>query len=304
MPCYKPLQGWRAASVNVSGKRGVVFNVSEGFADLPVEVPCGQCAGCRLERSRQWAVRLMHEKQSHLFSWFLTLTYRDADLPLGGSLRMRDVQLFLKRVRKHCSGVRIRYFYCGEYGDKTDRPHYHMILFGPDFPDRRVVNRREKGDLYESDQLTALWGHGNVWIGAVTPETCAYTARYIMKKMTGEKAKEHYEVIVGATGEIVDRVPEFVCMSRKPGIGKEWYDQFKSDVYPSDNVVVRGKVAKPPRYYDRQLEAEDPEASKAIKYRRTRRALQFAEDNTPARLRTRENVAKARLKFFSQRDKI
>lgn len=288
MPCYKPLQGWLASTPNASGKRGVVFSVSQGFIDKPMEVPCGQCIGCRLERSRQWAVRLMHEKQLHEHAWFVTLTYADKHLPPGMSLDRRDMQLFFKRLRKSVGSV--RYLYCGEYGDTTSRPHYHAIIFGPDFPDRRIINRKDNGDLYESAQLTEIWGLGHVWIGAVTFESAAYVARYVVKKVTGDKAAEHYRYTHPDTGEIFDREPEYINMSRRPGIGKDWYEKFEGDVFPRDHVVLGGKASKPPRYYDRQLEAGNPKAYRKIKSARTRASLKRAADNTPERLRVKEEV--------------
>lgn len=178
-----------------------------------------------------------------------------------------------------------------------------MILYGRDFPDRKVVNRREKGDLFESDELTKIWGLGHVWIGNVTTQSCAYTARYIMKKVTGEKAKEHYLTIVTATGEMIDRVPEFIRMSRRPGIAKDWIDAFQTDVFPSDTVVVAGKESQPPKYYDRQLEKISPAKLEKIKRRRTRRAAKRKADNTPERLATRETVKKAAISIL-KRDQI
>lgn len=244
----------------------------------------------------------MHEKQLHVHSWFLTLTYSDENLPVGNSLNPRDVTLFLKRLRKLSAG-RIKYFYCGEYGDTTERPHYHMILYGRDFPDRKIIKRREKGDLYDSEELKKIWKLGNVWIGAVTPQSCAYTARYIMKKVTGEKAKEHYETVILATGEIIQRYPEFIRMSLKSAIAKEWYDKFHNDVHHRDVVVVAGKEGKPPRYYDKLLEKGSSEALQRVKATRIRKAKERAHDNTPERLKARKACITAKLTNL-KRDQI
>lgn len=267
-----------------------------------MEVPCGQCIGCRLERSRQWAVRLMHEKQLHTYAWFLTLSYADENLPEGMSLCKRDVQLFLKRLRK--AKGRCRYLYCGEYGDTTGRPHYHMILYGLDFPDRKVIKRSEKGhDLFESDQLKKLWGLGHVWLGAVTFESAAYVARYVTKKVTGDKSEEHYRWINPNTGEVFQREPEFINMSTRPGIAKEWHERFSSDTYPADTVIVRGKETKPPRYYDRQLEKSDAATHRKIKSARVRAAITRAGDNTPERLQVKEEVRRSQISIL-KRDSI
>jgi hypothetical protein len=135
--CYKPLLGYRAAERNEQGKRPLVFNPSQGLVDMPIKVACGQCIGCRLERSRQWAIRCVHEASLHEHNSFITLTYNDENLPADGSLDVRHWQLFMKRLRKrHGSGI--RYFHCGEYGSKHRRPHYHACLFGLDFPDKKL----------------------------------------------------------------------------------------------------------------------------------------------------------------------
>lgn len=234
----------------------------------------------------------MHEKQLHEYAWFLTLSYSDVNLPPGMSLRKRDVQLFLKRLRK--TGARCRYLYCGEYGETTGRPHYHMVLYGPALPDLRVIKRSAEGyDLYESGQLTKLWGLGHVWVGAVTFESAAYVARYVTKKVTGDGAEEHYRYVDPASGEIFDRLPEFINMSTRPGIGKGWYEKFGSEVARSDSVVVRGKESKPPRYYDKELEKANPRKFRAIKSARVRAATKAAGDNTPDRLSVKEVVRSA-----------
>ena len=118
MPCYHPIPGYRAKSTNPSGKRSIVFNLSEGFKNFAVSVPCGRCIGCRLERARQWSIRCIHEASLYEANCFVTLTYDDDNLPLDGSLRPRDMVLFLKRLRKRF-GPGIRFFQCGEYGDKS-----------------------------------------------------------------------------------------------------------------------------------------------------------------------------------------
>ena len=137
MTCYAPLHGYYSQERNPkTGKRSVVFSRNSGYDDRRVSVPCGQCIGCRLERSRQWAVRCVHESSLHRFSSFITLTYNDEHLPSDRSLNVEHFQRFMKRLRKHLEPLKIRFFHCGEYGDKFRRPHYHAIVFGYDFPDR------------------------------------------------------------------------------------------------------------------------------------------------------------------------
>lgn len=279
----------------MAGKREIVFNPSYGFPDLPVTVPCGQCLGCRLERSRQWSVRLMHENQMHELSTFVTLTYDDENLPESGSLIKSHFQSFMKRLRKF-HGSQIRFFHCGEYGETTRRPHYHAILFGIDFADKKPHSKNAQGDqIYTSETLAKIWGKGHCLIGAVTHKSAAYVARYIMKKVTGEKADEHYQSLNLVTGEIHSLTPEYVTMSTRPGIGYSWFKQYAQDVFPSDTVIVRGKESLPPKYYLRKLAEESPKAQKRITAKRIKRAKKCAADSTPDRLRTRLAVKQSQI---------
>jgi len=291
MPCYAPLHGYRAAHVNPSGKRSIVFNLKDGYRDLPVDVPCGQCIGCRLERSRQWAMRCVHEAQFHEQKSFITLTYNDDHLPKDGSLDKSHFQKFIRSLRKR-TGRKIRYFHCGEYGDTDGRPHYHAIIYGYAFPDKRFHNRNAQGnEIFKSDELEEIWGRGYCWIGSVTFESAAYTARYILKKVNGEEAENHYN----------GRQPEYITMSLKPAIGAQWYDKFSEEVFPSDFVVLRGRKLKPPKYYANKLEKEDPELLRKVKARRLRQSKKQAANNTPDRLRVRQEIQESKLKTFLKR---
>lgn len=294
MPCYSPLNGWKSRAVSKTGRRQVVFDVSQGYRDLPVQVPCGQCVGCRIDRVSQWVVRLTHEAQLHDKKSFLTLTYAPDKLPEGGSLMKRDLQLFMKRLRSAHGGT-LRFFDCGEYGENFGRPHYHMILFGVDFADRIKFSTSGDNDLYTSPTLDKLWGLGHCLIGSVTPDSCRYVASYIFKKFTGEDAARHYERVDLSTGEIIQLQPEFVTMSRRPGIGAGWYGKFSSDLYPDDFSVVFGRKLSVPKYYDKQLDKADPALLEKLKLRRVRKAAKRKADNTPERLAVRREVALSKL---------
>ena len=288
MPCYRPLQGYRSKVVNPSGKRSIVFKASQGFVDMPVTVPCGSCVGCRLDRSRQWAVRCIHEASLYEKNCFLTLTFNQEHLPADMSLCVKTHQDFMKRLRFRC-GSGIKFYMCGEYGSKFGRPHYHYLLFNHDFNDKELFRVTRRGErLYTSKVLEELWPFGYSTIGSVTFESAAYVARYIMKKITGDLADDHYRYIDPETGEIFDRKPEFNIPSN--GLGKGWFEKFSSDVYPHDFVVLKGKKFKPPKYYDGLFEVEDPEGFQRMKGRRVRSSKARAEDNTPQRLAVREKV--------------
>lgn len=302
MACFKPLKGWRSKSVNPeTGKRAIVFDRSQGYVDQPVELPCGQCIGCRLERSRQWAMRCVHEASLHADNIFITLTYDNEHLPPHGSLFYRDYQLFMKRLLVHTERhtnrpIGIRFYMCGEYGENFGRPHYHAIMFNYDLEDKRLWRMERGNPLYTSETLTDLWGKGHTSIGGVTFQSAAYVARYIMKKVTGPEAEDHYNVIDRETGEVLsERKPEFTNMSRRPGIGSKWFDKYMDDVFPDDFVVLNGKKVTPPRYYTNQYELLYPDEVADLKRRRKERAKTRAADNTPARLKVREQVLESRL---------
>lgn len=309
MVCHFPLQGvletfscgsrkWKpSVELYKLFSQGVSLPeyMDEGRSCKVQAVPCGRCVGCRLDRSRQWAVRAMHEASLHEDNCFLTLTFDNEHLPNDGSIDRRDVQLFLKRLRKKYD-YPIRMIYCGEYGEKFLRPHYHLLLFGHDFSDK--VLWKQKGDfpLYISEELSSLWKFGYSVIGALTFETAAYVSRYCMKKINGSEAFEHYSEVDYSNGVLTTRQPEFFQASLKPGIAKSWFDKNKSEVYPSDEVIVNGKPCKPPRYYDRCFEIDHPEGMEAIKLIREKEAKNRADDSTCARLKVRNTVCRARIK--------
>lgn len=302
MPCYGPLTGFYSAEVGKSGKRAIVFDVRKAHSPVPISIPCGQCVGCRLEHSRQWAMRCLHEKKLHNRSCFITLTYNDDALPEGGSLVKRDLQLFMKRLRKRV-GPNLRFYACGEYGNIGARPHYHVLLFNYDFPDRkRRLGGKPGQELSTSRELDAVWSVdgknlGLAVIGEVTFESCAYVARYIMKKVTGDRSDDAYSR-VDANGRYFRVLPEFTVMSRRPGIGLGWFAKFGKETYLHDSVIINGHAVRPPRYYDSKLELTDPDRLAYLKSVRRHKAKLNKHDNTRGyhgRLSVRERVASAGL---------
>lgn len=305
MPCYNPLKAWRCqdGSIVFREKRNVVESLT---------LPCSQCVGCRLERSRQWAIRCTHEAKLWERNCFITLTYSDLHVPEDHSLHYEHFQKFMKRFRKAHKGHRpgadgtypIRFYMCGEYGETRGRPHFHACIFNFDFQDKKLWEKTDSGSLiFRSKQLEELWPFGFSSIGDVNFSSAAYVARYIMKKVTGNAADEHYAWTDWSTGEIYSRRPEFTKMSLKPGIGSGWFDKFKDDVYKfnadgdcvHDAVVINGRRVKPPRYYDRKFKDEYPVEFDAIAADRMEKALKVLDDNTPERLRVKEQVTLAKL---------
>ena len=290
MACYHPLTGYWATSTD--GGRSIVFDFNKSNrTGVKVILPCGQCVGCRLERSRQWAVRCMHEASLHKDNCFVTLTYNDFYLPENGSLVKSDFQKFMKRLRKRV-GTSVRYYYCGEYGENFGRPHYHAVLFGYDFKDKFLWRENTNGDrCYRSKLLEELWPFGLSEIGDVTFQSAAYVARYVMKKRTGKQADEYYG----------SRLPEYNDMSRRPGVGALWLEKYQNDVYPHDFMVMNGKKMRPPRFYDNRYEINYPAEIERIKELRTKNMRRYRSNNTEERLLVREFIARNRVSKLVRR---
>ena len=225
----------------------------------------------------KWALRCVHEATLYTDNCFITLTYNNDNLPDHNSLNKSDFVKFMKRLRKKFKDRKIRYFHCGEYGEKYGRPHYHACIFNLDFYDKKIWTVRDGIPLYTSDVLDSIWQKGYCTVGDVTFESAAYVARYLLKKITGDNALLHYAVNVDAStgeiyhpnGEIITRQCEYTTMSRRPGLAKGWYENWKDDVFPSDFVVVRGKKMKPPKYYDGLYDIERPEEFNKVQIRRS-----------------------------------
>lgn len=313
MTCYHPMEAAR-----LPGEKPLVYKkgqrpktLSQGWESL--ELPCGQCRGCRLDRSKQMAVRAVHEALMHEENSFLTLTYAPENEPWGGTLVPDHHTKFMKKFREHFAykkinpstgrlkkyyEKKIRFYMCGEYGDQFSRPHFHYLIFGHDFhKDRYPWTMHNGHQYYRSPTLEKLWPYGHSTIGDVTWETAAYTARYVLKKQNGKKAEAHYERPHPHNHAPITLEPEFARMSLKPGIGAQWFEKFgESDIYNSgDFVVINGKKYKTPRYYDKLFGELDELELTNIKQGRKQKAARNAADSTPARLEVREKYLDLRL---------
>ncbi len=290
MPCYQPLKGF-VLGIKPNGKKDLKIygnkvdhiERSANGSWLPavtknrspsayrvirdyIEIPCGRCIGCRLQKSKDWANRCMFELQYHDSSYFVTLTYDEEHVNHSEfvnddgvitdilTCKKRDFQLFMKRLRKAFPEQNIRYFACTEYGETTARPHCHAILFGLKLDDLRPIKITEMGDtLYTSDKLVSIWKNGIVSIGDVTWESCAYVARYVTKKQYGQNAEmyERYNI-----------EPESCLMSLKPAIGKMYYDENPHKLFERDIRYIStpkgGRPVTAPRYFKKKYEEEYP----------------------------------------------
>lgn len=301
MPCYYPIHGWRGRTRNpLTGRRPVVFSLSEGVQDQKVTVPCGRCIGCRIDRSRQWAVRCMHEASLYEKNCFITLTYNDEHLPKNGSLKMEDLQKFWKRLRKEF-GKGIKYYACGEYGDINERPHYHACIFNLDFNDKYLWSTSNGINLYRSEILEKIWsdekkiGIGNCIIGDVTFESAAYVARYVFKKWLGKDSEKH--PVNWETGEIYEnKDAEFTVMSRREAIGKAWFLENKNEVKDFESVYYKGKMVPVPKQYGNIWEKIDVESWEQWRVHKRKKAIALQEKITYHNLIAGEAIKKQKTK--------
>ena len=307
MPCYSPLKGWRCPLTG-----GIVFKRPSG-AVVEMCVACSQCLGCRLDHSRMWMVRCVHEASLWDDNCFITLTYRPKELctaeqlakgwhvPNDGSLNKKHFQDFMKRLRKKFSDIRIRYYHCGEYGDQLDRPHYHACLFNFDFSDKELFKQSEGYALFVSKTLEQLWPYGFSTVGELTAESAAYCARYILKKVNGNGRHEHY-LRVDEYGVAYWLQEEYVTMSRRPGIGRGFYEKFESDFFPRDEVPVPGVgvLRKVPRYYENMFAEGSPEEHEKVKQLRKAFRDAHKEEYSSDRLMDKYRVKKAQIKTLTR----
>lgn len=355
MACFHPLRYWPLGEDSFSGKKigkvtayEVNSLVKDSFnspwqpcelsspgpffyrsmvADDSIVIGCGQCMGCRMARSREWADRCMLELKYASCAWFVTLTYDDEHIPMSAyadpdtgevvgrcnTLRRKDVQDFLKRVRKAFPDVCIRFFGCGEYGPQTIRPHYHLIIYNLPLDDLVPVPGAEipGTQYYWSLRLQKLWSiyhRGNPSYGSITPlafelgppfmesewngreycwyepigqimvaevnwTTCAYVARYCTKKLTGK---------LGDVYQKFNMTPPFSMMSTNPGIARKYYDDHSMEIYRYKYINLAtdkgGRKIRPPHYFDKLYDLDQPEHMAEIKAQRQKLA-QAMSDN-------------------------
>lgn len=222
------------------------------------ELPCGRCLECRLEYSRQWANRCMLEAASFPDNWFITLTYDDEHLPLNDfhypTLVKNELSNFMKSLRAyykyHYNFDNIRFFGCGEYGGKYGRPHYHSILFNFPVYDLEFLYEKNGHAYFNSPSIDKIWNKGFVVFTDVSWDTCAYVARYVVKKAKGENEFAYKDLAIQ---------PEYCRMSRVPGIAKTYFDSHKDMIYKFDKLTIPGVgPVRPSHYYDKLFDIDNP----------------------------------------------
>jgi len=244
--CVQTQRAWRRRD-----GQGITFRFNEGFSDQPIEFKCGKCLGCRRVKAQAWALRIVHEAQMHERNCFLTLTIDEENMPEDRSLDVRHWQLFAKRLRQKAGPF--RHFYSGEYGEKYDRPHYHACIFGLDM---RIGACIFSGDgsspLWRSPILDDIWGMGHVAIGELEYGSAQYTAKYLVKS----QREQDLDSKMGT------RKAEYISMSRRPGIGASWINEYKWDAFSDNYLTHQGKRHAVPKYYEKVLTDGELEAWK------------------------------------------
>lgn len=298
MACFHPVWA-RLPPVGAYDRRFKFLPARQGEEEgTALQVACGQCLGCRLDWSRQWKLRGMLELQAQPHgaeNWFVTATYSNEALPPDRSVCLRDVQLWLKRMRHE--GARFSYMIAAEYSPAPAvRPHYHGIFFDLRLDRSTFIpwGSGKNGEaLFRAPGLEASWGRGFVVVGAVAPQSIGYVVDYSVKKVMGREADAEYgrTAIDEMTGALRHWkvLPPFFISSRRPSIGRRWFDRFWRDAFPSEKIVLDGVVYTPPDYFYSLLSKQDPAMFELVCEARLDRALEFArsEESSPERLATK-----------------
>lgn len=269
-------------------------------------INCGYCWQCKKQKAQEWAFRGIKELKYHPASFMVTLTYDDEHLPMVeyvdketgevkkvSTLKVKDQQQFMKNIRKKFPGAQLKLLGCGEYGSNadyvdwkgnkrkgTERPHYHLIIYGAKPDDLKFWKysvcewTREKNPLYKSKKISDSWGKGHADINEVNKETIEYVCRYTTKKIYGEAGKEIYD-------EKNRHVP-YLVSSRKEGIGQRYFEDNKEKFWNEEAHYLISKKGlrevKPGRYFDKLMDKEDHELFEQLKRGRSNKAKKYWED--------------------------
>lgn len=299
----------------------------------PTILPCGRCVGCLLRRSLEWSCRVCaeqftrHHFHNSPFASFLTLTYNNQNLPEDHSIRVEEVQGFMKRLREFYDRVygiqNLKFFACGEYGENFHRPHYHIVILGTDFCEPERLKQQHTTDahlqldrldsidpdltrapikrgpqLYETRALNKLWKKGYIVAGTCTAQSVAYTARYSTKKLLVQYKKVDRNTIeIERDGQNKKVRSEFIRMSK--GFGEEYLDRYYPEIYENNRVSFGNDKFIIPRYFDKKMQSKHPEDWLKIANARQEylESEAFLKEQDPDRLRQKEEIKMLNLKF-------
>lgn len=326
MTCFHPITAYksRAADLTLAPQqyyktKKILFRPIENREKI--EIPCGHCLGCRLDHASMWATRITMEAKQWKKCCFVTLTYNNEtkedgspkNLPIKNgkmTLKKKDLQDFLKRLRYYHEGEEqwenpkngkiekpIRYFACGEYGDKNGRPHYHIALFNFEPKDLKLYRtNRHNNPIFKSKELKKIWGKGFIVVEELNFETASYIARYVQKKAglkpqkrkyTGEFEQEwrtderngepYLHTINKFKKQKKEIEEEFIVMSRAVGIGRTYWEENKEKIKRNKGVLLKVKdrvQLKPiPRYFKKLWEQENWEEFYRYKYEKQKETI-------------------------------
>ncbi len=296
MSCTQPITVWQA--LDPERDQQITFKPQHSYAEREFKIPCGsKCDGCLISRSMQRAVQIYCELViTDTPSYFITLTFNDENMPPNYSLDKSLITKAIKLMRKKIS--KFRFFQIQEYGGSTQRPHGHMVVFGLDIPDLELY--REKPYLtYTSQILSECWPHGHVELNLLTIQTCIYIAQHDAAKILKPIPYHELKILESETGEFfTDREPESKSSSNRPGIGHDYYQKYKSEIYTTDSIVIDAMQFPVPKYFDTLLKREDPKLYEQIKQSR----IENADIQTPGQLAYQAKFNRVKL-LQKKRDK-
>ena len=274
MKCLFPLSGLRSKKINdATGNRPVVLSLApkDGFVDQKLSLPCNKCLHCRINRTREFAIRSHHESLvgpsgpiSQDNNHFVLLTYNDKNLPKHGALQASDVKKFLDRIRADCAWRGLpspRTFGCGEYGSKTQRPHYHINIFNLKLSDITYLKNLKQNKLYTSTYLTEKWKLGAVTLSPFSHLTAQYTAKYIVKALWADDPPEG-DTRVEAPFPLPSQGR--VATSTQPGLGAFFLDRYAQEIVNLGAIEIDGALAPIPTYYKKRLQKKHNDLYKIL----------------------------------------
>lgn len=276
MPCFQPMRARQTET-------GVLLGNSGPPDAAWINLPCGKCLGCRLTAARNWAIRCQLELQQHNGAAFVTLTYDEQHKP--PTLSKRDLQLWLKRIRRHTPDRTLRFFACGEYGETNRRPHYHAILYGITATQRQLVDD--------------TWGLGRTQTENATPANIAYTAGYTAKK-AGLTCDTTTERVDPETGEVYNYQKPFIQMSRRPGIGghaRQWPASWRQF------AIHNGHKVPVPRFLHEAWKAQATE-EQLQQLQEEKEQIANARNTRINQLEEEEKLAEAKNRLRQERRKL
>lgn len=285
MSCYHPIVCYYKPGEKISFKPFKTGILDKDFKKI--SIGCGKCIGCKLDHSREWISRLLMEYEYNKECYFLTLTYNDENVPV--SLQKSHCQKFIKRLRNTFDFLNVKYFICGEYGEKTYRPHYHAIIFGVDFLNPNIFKPKkyDNNNHFYSDKLNDLWSFGYVIYAKANSSNIGYTTRYTYKKVGTDKKLKDFGL-----------QDTFLLCSHK--LGLDYFLKNKDEIINRGCLYFNGQQYSIPRYFLKKLEVIDGESLKKIKRRNEIKANKMAASYSLVDLGKQELLKKLKLKFLKR----